>query len=324
MSWAVAGGHPPSRRKRSPIASTAFRLSSDINMNPPSPLKIDVAINVFRKPYQTALTLLSLLRHSGDSIDKIYFTIDAPGTEHLYDALFERLAGRYITFVPRFHYWVRSSKYRGFLFRYGIFRQSLRYQYAWESTDKKFLFITHNDVLYSADVLATYLQAINDNIGVGEVGMCWNCPARSANVCSSERYLEYRPTAKEYDALILEHPGSRRKFYSRYRHDTAWPLPECRLNEWACMINMEKARRITSPYGDCTPFGAMHLDIATEWFYDVHRLGYTAAHVDRKGLYAHAWASADGSGHALLFDAERYDAAEASARRILEDEYEYA
>ena len=293
-------------------------------MSPSSPVKIDVAINVFRKPYQTALTLLSLLKHSGDLVDKIYFTIDAPGTEHLYDALFERLAGKYILFVPRFHYWVRPSKYRHFLFRYRVFRHSLRYQYAWEATYKKYLFITHNDVLYSADVATLFLRTIGDNIGVGEVGMCWNCPASSANVCSSDRYLEYRPTPKEYDDLIREHPGSRQKFYSSYRHDSTWPLPECRLNEWSCMINMEKARRITSPDGPCTPFGAMYLDIATEWFYDVHRLGYTVAHAGRSGYYAHAWASSDGSGHSLMFDKDRYDAAEASARRILEDEYEYA
>jgi hypothetical protein len=124
--------------------------------------------------------------------------------------------------------------------------------------------------------------------------------------------------------LISEYPGSRQKYYSRYRHEDPWPLPECRLNEWACMIDMEKARDITSPYGPCTPFGAMHLDIATDWFYDVHRLGYTVAHSARTAYYAHAWASSDGSGHALLFDKDRYDSAEANAKRILEDEYDYA
>jgi len=288
-----------------------------------SPLKIDVAINVFQKPYQTAVTLLSLLRHSGHLIDKIYFTIDAPGTEHIYDFLFERFSGQYILFVPRFHYWVRSSKYRRVLYRYRVFRHSLRYQYAWEATDKKYLLITHNDVLYSADVVAYFLRTIGTHIGVGEIGMCWNCPARSADLCSSDRYLEYRPTMDEYRELLRKHPAPRLKFYPRYRHETAWPLPECRLNEWSCLIDMEQAREVTIPYGVCAPFGAMHLDIATEWFYDVHRLGYTVAQADSASYYTHAWASPRGSGHALLFDKEQYRAAEANAKQILEDEYGY-
>lgn len=292
-------------------------------MTSSSSLKIDVAVNVYKKPYQTAVTLLSLLKYSGHLIDKIYFTIDASETEHLYDHLLERLSGRYVLFVPRYHYWIRSSKHRRFLYRYRVFRHSLRYQYAWEATDKKYLLITHNDVLYHADVATHFLQKIDGHIGAGYVGMCWNCPASAARVCSSDRYLEYRPSADEYRELIREHPGVRRKYYSRYAHETPWPLPECRLNEWACMIDMEKARPVTMPYGACTPFGAMYLDIATEWFYDAHQLGYTVAHTDAAQYCTHAWASPDHNGHALLFDKEQYRLAEENAKQILENEYEY-
>ena len=35
--------------------------------------KVDVCINVFGKPWQTLCTLKSLMKHSGDKIDKIYF-----------------------------------------------------------------------------------------------------------------------------------------------------------------------------------------------------------------------------------------------------------
>jgi hypothetical protein len=293
-------------------------MSSD--SSPP----VDVAVNVFRKPYQTAVTLLSLLRHSGDLIDKIYLTVDESGTEHLYGSLLERLTGRCVLFVPRFHYWVRSSKYYRFLFRYRVFRHSLRYQYAWENTDKKYLFLTHTDLLYSADVVRRYLEVIDDRIGVGEVGMCWNCPASTAGLCSSERYLEYRPSVAGYAELTREHPGARSKYYPRYRHETAWPLPECRLNEWACMIDMEKARPITMPYGPCTPMGAMYLDIGTEWFYEAHRLGYSVEHVGRTGYYAHAWATPGYNGHELLFDKEQYRQAEETAKRMLRDEYDFA
>jgi hypothetical protein len=38
--------------------------------------KVDVAIHVYGKPYQTAVTLFSLLKHSEQWIDKIYFVQD--------------------------------------------------------------------------------------------------------------------------------------------------------------------------------------------------------------------------------------------------------
>lgn len=290
-------------------------------MTAPPTDKVDVAVNVYKKPQQTAVTLLSLLEHSGQLIDKIYLVVDAPGTEHLYDSLLDRLADRVVLFVPRFHLWVRTAKYFRRLYPWRALRHSLRYQYAWEATDKRHLFITHNDVLYTGDVVRLFLQKIEGHIGVGRVGQCWNCPASAAGVCSSETYLEYRPTEDQYKALIREHPGARANLYSRYPHKEVWPLPECRLNEWTCLIDMEKARPITVPQGKCTPFGALHLDIGTEWFYDVHQLGHSVFHVDDPEYFVHSWLSPEGSGHALLFDEERYLAAEAAAADLLEERF---
>jgi hypothetical protein len=90
------------------------------------------------------------------------------------------------------------------------------------------------------------------------------------------------------------------------------------------MIDMEKARPITMPYGPCTPMGAMYLDIGTEWFYEAHRLGYSVEHVGRTGYYAHAWATPGYNGHELLFDKEQYRQAEETAKRMLRDEYDFA
>ena len=46
---------------------------------------VSVAINVIGKPIQTALTLLSLVRHCGRHIDKIYFI------EENFQPLFNRI-----------------------------------------------------------------------------------------------------------------------------------------------------------------------------------------------------------------------------------------
>lgn len=35
-------------------------------------IKVDVAVNVYGKPYQTVLSILSLLKYSKNYIDKIY------------------------------------------------------------------------------------------------------------------------------------------------------------------------------------------------------------------------------------------------------------
>jgi hypothetical protein len=41
-------------------------------------MKIDAAVNIFAKPYQTARSILTLLQHSGRHIDKIYMQFDGP------------------------------------------------------------------------------------------------------------------------------------------------------------------------------------------------------------------------------------------------------
>ena len=45
---------------------------------------VDVAINVFGKPAQTALTLFSLLAHSGRWIDRIYFVEERDSINTVY------------------------------------------------------------------------------------------------------------------------------------------------------------------------------------------------------------------------------------------------
>jgi hypothetical protein len=281
-----------------------------------------VVINVYGKPFNTAATLYSLLKHSGQWIDKIYFITERkqPANSN-FDFITAALGDRAIIYTPPLWLWVRPFRHK-FLFRIPPFRRSVRYQYGWEKTDKDFLFITHNDVLYTSDIIGAMLSGIGDHIGIGQVGQCWNCSANFAGVCSPATYTQYKPSYPELMELMKRFPGSREKDYGTLPHkERPWPLPECRLNEWAAMVNMKKARPVTMPVGDALPFGAFYeLDIATRWFSDVNNMGHTVAHFSLDGYGRHAWAGKMPNGHIALSDINEYNYSEQVAEQYLQSE----
>lgn len=284
--------------------------------------KVDVAINVYGKPYNTAATIYSLLQYSGQWIDKIYFITERRQPHNSsFDFITRALGHRVITYTPRLWLWVRPFT-APWLFRFRPFRLSVRYQYAWENTNKDYLFIMHNDVLYTSDILGAMLQQIGTNAGIGQVGQCWNCSAAFAGLCSPDTYTSFRPDYEELQQLLQHHPGSRAKDYGRLpRKDAPWPLPECRLNEWAALINMKVARNITMPLGRALPFGAFYeLDIATRWFSDVLNMGHKVAHFSLDGYARHAWASSNANGHSALLNVEEYIYSENMAEQYLQNE----
>ena len=44
--------------------------------------KIDVAMNIFAKPYQTALSVLSLLKHSGRHVGNVWLQFEPYGSQY--------------------------------------------------------------------------------------------------------------------------------------------------------------------------------------------------------------------------------------------------
>jgi len=49
---------------------------------------VDVAINVYGKPYQTALTIQSLLKYSGNHIGKIFLILEKTNLKDLIKKFF--------------------------------------------------------------------------------------------------------------------------------------------------------------------------------------------------------------------------------------------
>ena len=167
-------------------------------------MSVDVAINVFGKPFQTAVTLLSLLKYSGEHINRIYLIkerVQPTPTDLTF--LYELLGDRITVYTPDHWLWIRSMDASKLLSSPQIkgdgYRWSIRYQFAWERSTARYLFLTHNDVLYSGDIIKAFLDKIGDNVAIGEIGQCWNCPAHSAGVCNGDKYFDYRPSIDEVE-----------------------------------------------------------------------------------------------------------------------------
>lgn len=259
--------------------------------------KVDVLINVFGKPYQTALALLSLIHHNGNLIDKIYFHQE-PATPEIErrdnSRLLEYLRDKIIFYqVPIWLSNEVTDEKR--LFEDSEYRLSLRYQYGFEHTDKKFALLIHNDIEVTGNFLSPMLAQIGEATAIGEIGQCWWCPAGQNNLCSSEHYTKFRP--KYHQLMYLYNTNmdykKRRAYNLGLRHEfwvNPWPLPECRINEWCLLMNMEKAKPATFPQGKATPFGAYYasgskigtdweddvtLDLGVWWFRELNHAGHT-------------------------------------------------
>ena len=101
---------------------------------------VDVAINVYGKPYQTCATLKTLMSYSGEHIDKIYFIQEKkqPPWGANFDIVLKKFNNIEL-FIPKhflYIYYADRERYHD-----EDYRLSIRYQYAWENTDKRYLYI---------------------------------------------------------------------------------------------------------------------------------------------------------------------------------------
>lgn len=241
---------------------------------------VDVIINVFGKPWQTLCTIKSLLKYSGNHIDKIYIT------EEKYQPYGDKIEwildkiDNYIHYIPKEYYGVTPFKVLSEHVEVDTNRFSIRYQYGIEKSDKKYVFLTHNDILYTNDIIKNMLSEIDDCAGIGLIGQCWNCPAFKAGVCDSERFNNFKPTLEEITE-IFKYPATRGNyFHMHFDKDNIMPMPECRLNEFACLIDRELSIKECYPNGNVTFFGTFRLDTGDEWFKGMCLNGYKFKNYD--------------------------------------------
>lgn len=245
---------------------------------------VDVVISVFGKPYQTLCTLKSLLKHSGQHIDKIFFLEEK---HHAYDDEVKWVMDKFENIIhnkPEEYYGNNPFIVSKEQMATNINRYNFRYQYGIENSDKKHIFITHNDMLYTGDIIGNMMNEINGSTGIGLIGQCWNCPAFKADKCDGDRFNDYNPSYDEVQEMMKIHGGPvRHHFYQWLDKDkeNVMPMPECRLNEFACIIDREVTVKECYPKGDARLFGAMELlDTGSGWFRDMCLKGYKFKNYD--------------------------------------------
>ena len=302
--------------------------------------RVDVAVNIFAKPYQTALSVLSLLRESSAHVGTIWLQYEPMGSR--YDRVSPYVVASYLKEVLDWpcrvsqpEHWLALEAPDPARLDDAAYRLSIRYQDAFEHSESRKLLLMHNDIYVFGDALGEMLAAMGDAFAIGQLGQCWRCPAHAAKVvsdvmggppCASERYEAFRP-----DAATL------RRLYARARElgspvrpyeecftelfdQQPWPLPECRVNEWFCLLDLEKTRPHSVPFGPALPPGAFgacgryNLDTSVPWFRAMHALGLRARHFDHTRYLRH-WV---GTGK---MTASRYTMAEDNARKLLEKQF---
>ena len=299
---------------------------------------VDVALNIFGKPYQTSLSLLSLFRFSEQRIDRVFMQFEPSGSMHdtvspycIAEYVTETIGPRCVVYQPR--YWLKFDVVDESRLQDPEYLYSIRYQHGFTHTDKKYLFVMHNDVYFKRDVIGPMLEKINGAFAVGRLGQCWACPAREGTTvreaglgntpCDPTRYMEFRPDFTGLDSLyrtaarlgVFGRPYW--KGWAGFDRERAWPLPECRINEWACLVDVEQTRPHVYPNGPVLPFGAFEqcgetcLDTAVAWFRGLHHRGLFARHMDIDPYLKH-WV---GTGKIA---AAPYLRAEATAKALLE------
>jgi hypothetical protein len=226
---------------------------------------IDVAINVYGKPYQTIATLESLRRHS--KIGQVFMTLEkeAPFDDDmtlLWDYI--RKAGIRTNVPDEFIPYRRDA----------ASRKDVRYQFGIDSSEEDYLFICHNDILFTGDIISDMEREIGNYKGIGLIGMCWNCAAYFEHRCDPTRMDDVHFTYDEAIALVLAHPSQRMPKASI--QIPPMPMPECRLNEFACLVD----RRFMVEKSNEGHFFGLYdgNDLGQAWFRAMVLQGYRFKH----------------------------------------------
>lgn len=332
---------------------------SDSGSPTPKRETADAALNIFAKPWETALSVLSLIKYAGKRLGVLHLQYEPFGSR--YDLLDPALLPRYVReelgrdcalFQPE--HWLDLKAPDPARLHDPAYRLGIRYQAAFEHSNARHLLLLHNDVFVYKDLLGALLDAAERAeaergqapFAVGSIGQCWNCPARDSSLmralfgraaCSPESFEEFRELFAGENGPARLHAlyGEARKRgifvrpYDASFDRLSWPLPECRVNEWACLIDREQTRPLTIPLGDALPPGAfapcadaatgraeagerdVTLDTGVAWFRGMYGHGLRAAHLPVEALMKH-WG---GTGK----NTERaYRLAEDNARSLLE------
>lgn len=267
-------------------------------------MKVDCIIQSFGKQWQLLNTLSSLFYYSEQWIDKVYLMEEAI---HPF--------GDNINEVFKYDFPIVHKKYKKFINIYqnnskNIPKENIRHQWGIEKSDKKYVFISHNDVLFTGDIIGNMLNEIDDCIGIGEIGQCWNCPAKE--MCGGgSNWNNWNPSFEDLNTLKLPHI---RTLVNNLDKELPKLMPECRLNEFACLINREICIKEGRPF-----FGEFDHDSGTEWFKSMYKKGYKFKDYRKDFIHCY-WAKT--GGYNVQKNEKEYWEVENKAKQYFKENYE--
>lgn len=296
--------------------------------------KVDVAVIIYGKPNHTIIAIKSILEHSRQHIDKIYLSYEYRQPHNDWGGLHkivDYFKGDPVTFViHRPTYFLAPDTHDVERTRTDErYRHSIMFQYALEKTDKPYLCVIHNDLLFHrdmiGDMLATY-EKQPELAGIGSIGQCWSCPASHAfaNRCSSTTMHLYVPDRQEAVDLHKNYNTPRKVLDIQViEAGRVHPLPECRLNEYCALINIDTYRKNTLPVGPvgCYGGGWRGADMATVWFHEMFNRGFKFQHIVLEDYLTHAPFEESGSGSIAYDKVDRYWQAEERAKVYIDTNY---
>ncbi len=286
--------------------------------------KVDVVVGAYGKPYETAVSILSILKYSSQHIGKIWFREEPahPFGDNVEKILKWLPADKIIHHKPIVM--LPAGNNEPEKLSNADYRRSIWGQLAWEDTTEEFLFFMHNDVMFDEDCIGDLLDNIGDAIGIGVIGCCHNCPAgkANANICSSETWESFNPTWDEVKLLVEKYPHVRMAmahWWMEIDKERPMPLPECCLVESSALVNVAKTRHLVVPFGSIHPYGFVHMDGCKDWFRGMVLTGQKFKHHLPKRN--HGWATYPNwlAGYPHYTNRDRYMQTEAVAKKYLED-----
>ncbi len=300
------------------------------------PQNIDVSVVYYGKPYQTIVSVLSLLKYSENHIDTVYITVEKKQPFDQHGGIYIVLAAfknkvKIKTYYPQFYYALGPLDDLEVKNNQNL-RWSIPYQYALEKSDKLFVFIMHNDMLFHDDMIGQmlndYTESDNKLAGLGSVGQCWSCPAGPsfANKCNG--FVQHKTTFTQTEASelhYLQNTPRKNLDIEIIESGRYFPLPECRLNEYACMIDTAIYRQNTLPNGSKRCFGGVWngADLGTTWFYQMVNDGYKFKHLSLEQYANHSPFNSVGQGIQAYSKFDNYKLSEQNALDYLIKNYDY-
>lgn len=256
-------------------------------------MKVDVAIQSYKKPESLVYTLLSLKKYCGTHVDTVYINDDCSGEDILKHYLTPELisvlkpikiitrvnnkpSGYTHTIVTKeiiqrkkvktkiqlgLHFLIHRAKWYNTT-------NDIRYQWAINSTDKQYVFLIHDDIKFYDDVLGLYIKEIcsDKNLAiVGDLGGSKRCIYGPCGQHCGPKQIN----KGIYPCASYPNMGAKSLIYKllgRYRR-------YCRINEWCALINVAVCRELEE---EGTYFGNYESggDVGTYWFDRVLKKGY--------------------------------------------------